>query len=257
MNRITSILFLLVLSQTAFPAELVLPGPQLTSASSVITVPTMANTPGALGGIFKTKVVVYNPTNFSYPIQVSLYSTSGLVNQKTIDMSAGQIRNYENFLDEVFEFDGAGAVNFDSLSLPGGNSKLVFLVNSEVYIDTDKGRYKTVVMNGIPLDPVSPGVSAYSTGITVDASNRTNIGFFNASSIANVIVAEVYDSSNKLIRTVSTTLPGGSWGQVPFDTFVNGGYISWKPSSLAYCYAVVVNNTSNDGSFIPATSYVP
>ena len=257
MKKMTSILFLLLFSKNAFPAELVPPSPQLTSASSVITVPTMANTPGALGGIFKTKVVMYNPTVFSYPIQVSLYSTNGLVEQKTIEMSAGQIRNYENFLQDVFAFGGAGAVNFDSLSLPGGNSKLVFLVNSEVYIDSDKGRFKTVVMNGIPLDPVSPGINAYSTGITADSSNRVNIGFFNASSIANVIVAEVYDSSNKLLRTVSTTLGGGSWGQVPLDTFVTGGYIAWKPSSSAYCYAVVVNNTSNDGSFIPAASYVP
>jgi hypothetical protein len=33
-----------------------------------------------------------------------------------------------------------------------------------------------------------------------------------------------------------------------------GGYI---PVSAAYCYAVVVHDTSNDGTFIPAVNYVP
>ena len=148
-------------------------------------------------------------------------------------------------------------MNFDSLSPPGGNSKLVFLVNSEVYIDGANGRYKTVVMSGIPLDPASPGINAYSTGITADSSNRVNIGCFNASFITNVIVAEVYDSSNRLLKTVSITLSGGSWKQVPLGASVTGGYIIWKPSSSAYCYAVVVNNSSNDGSFIPAANYIP
>ena len=70
-------------------------------------------------------------------------------------------------------------------------------------------------------------------------------------------MAEVFDASNQLIKTVSITLPGGSWGQVALGTNVVGGYISWKPSTIAYCYAVVVNNTSNDGSFIPAANYNP
>jgi len=253
----TSVLVLLLLLTPAYAAELAPPKAQVSSASPQITVPTMANTPGALGGIFKTKVVVFNPTFSAYPIQVTLYTSNGLVDQKTIYMSAGQIRNYENFLEEVFAFTGAGAVNFDSLTIPGGNLNYRFLVNSEVYIDGPNGRYKTTVMNGFPLDPVSPGANAYSTGITQDSSNRVNIGCFNASSLANIVVAEVYDSSNQLLKTVSITLPGGSWNQVALGITVTGGYITWKPSTIAYCYAVVVNNVSNDGSFIPAANSTP
>jgi len=257
MERIRLVLVFLFLLTPAYSAELTPPTAQISAASTQITVPTMANTPGALGGIFKTKLVLFNPSTFTYPIHVTLYGVNGLVDQKTIGMSAGQIRNYENFLEEVFAFSGAGAVNFDSLTIPGGSPNYRFLVNSEVYIDGPSGRFKTVVMTGTPLDPVSPGVNAYSTGITQDSSNRVNIGCFNASSLANIIVAEVYDSSNQIIKTVSITLSGGSWGQVPLGTSVTGGYISWKPSTIAYCYAVVVNNTSNDGSFIPAANYNP
>jgi len=120
MERISIVLVLLFLLTPAYSAELTPPTAQISAASTQITVPTMANTPGALGGIFKTKLVLFNPSSFTYPIHVTLYGVNGLVDQKTIGMSAGQIRNYENFLEEVFGFSGAGAVNFDSLTIPGG-----------------------------------------------------------------------------------------------------------------------------------------
>lgn len=238
-------------------AELVPPKSNIASPSPVITIPVMTNAPGALGGVFKTKVVLFNPTIFSFPVEISLYSTNGFVTKATINLAAGQIRNYENFLADVFSLTGAGTVNFDSLSLSGGNSNLSFLVSAEVYMDSDKGRFKTVVSTGPPLDPVSPTAAAYSTGITVDTDTRTNIGCFNTSFSTNVIIAEVYDSANRLITTVSLTVGGGSWTQVSLPNAVSGGYIRWRPASAAYCYAVVVNNTSNDGTFIPAVNYVP
>jgi hypothetical protein len=251
-------LFLLYSTIVTAAAEL-MPPPhsQVASASPVITIPVMTNSPGALGGVFKTKVVVLNPTIFSFPVEVSLYGTDGFVSKTTINLAAGQVRNYENFLAEVFSFSGAGTVNFDSLSLAGGNPNLKFLVSAEVYMDSDKGRFTTVVSTGAPLDPVSPTANAYSIGITVDGDTRTNLGCFNTSFSTNVISAEVYDSTNRLVTTVALTVGGGSWTQVSLPNAVSGGYIRWRPVSAAYCYAVVVNNTSNDGTFIPAVNYLP
>jgi hypothetical protein len=239
MKKVVAGCVLLLCALSLSSAELTPPKNKIATASPIITIPVMANTPGALGGIFKTKVVIFNPTIFSFPIEVSLYGTGGLVNKTTINMAAGQIRNYENFLEEVFTFTGAGTVNFDSLSLPGGNSNLDFLVNAEVYMDSEKGRFKTVVATGPPLDPISPSVSAYSLGVTVDANTRTNVGCFNTSFSTNVINADLYDASNKLVATVTLTLGGGSWNQVALTTPVAGGYIRWRPLASAYCYAVV------------------
>jgi len=253
---VTCMVFLLWMAVVS-GAELVPPKRNLASASPVITIPVMTNAPGALGGVFKTKVVLFNPTMFSFPVEISLYSTSGLVTKTTINLTAGQIRNYENFLADVFSLTGAGTVNFDSLSLSGGNSNLSFLVSAEVYMDSEKGRFKTVVSTGPPLDPISPTAAAYSTGITVDADTRTNIGCFNTFFSTNVIIAEVYDSANRLITAVSLTVGSGSWTQVSLPNAVSGGYIRWRPANAAYCYAVVVNNTSNDGTFVPAVNYVP
>jgi len=256
----TSVIGILIVQLSAmisFGAELIPPQSQVASASPIITIPVMTNAPGALGGIFKTKVVVFNPTIFSFPVEVSLYGTNGFVGKTTITLAAGQVRNYENFLAEVFSFTGAGTVNFDSLSLAGGNSSLKFLVSAEVYMDSANGRFKTVVSTGAPLDPVSPTANAYSIGITVDGDSRTNLGCFNTSFSTNVISAELYDSANRLITTIGLTVGGGSWTQVSLPNPVSGGYIRWRPASAAFCYAVVVNNTSNDGTFVPAVSYVP
>lgn len=256
-KSIAAVSLSLLLCGFGFASEFQAPKNELAAASPIITIPTMANTPGALGGIFKTKVVVFNPTDFAYPIEVSLYSTNGKVTQTVINMAAGQIRNYENFLEEVFNYQGAGTVNFDSLSLPGGTLGFRFLVSSEVYMDSEKGRFTTVVTTGPPLDPVTPGAKAYSVGITVNSTTRTNLGCFNTSFSTNLIDIEVYDSANKLVNTLHLTVPGASWTQVPLPTAVSGGYVLWKPLSPAYCYAVTVNNISNDGTFIPAVGVVP
>lgn len=256
-TALIALLFLLLPVASSFAAEVIPLQQQAAGASPLITIPVMTNAPGALVGVFKTKVVVFNPTISSFPVEVSLYGGNGFVAKTTINLFAGQVRNYENFLAEVFAYTGAGTVNFDSLSLPGGNANLKFLVSAEVYIDSPNGRFKTVVSTGAPLDPVSPTANAYSIGITVDGDNRTNLGCFNTSFSTNVISADLYDSANRLVTTIALTVGGGSWTQVGLPNSVSGGYIRWRPVSAAYCYAVVVNNTSNDGTFIPAVNYVP
>jgi hypothetical protein len=256
-KSIATVSLSLLLCAFGFASEFQPPKNELSTASPIITVPTMANTRGALGGIFKTKVVVFNPSIFSYPIEVSLYGANGKVARAVINMAAGQIRNYENFLEEVFNYQGAGTVNFDSLSLPGGILGFRFLVSSEVYMDSEKGRFTTVVTTGPPLDPVTPGAKAYSVGITVNSTQRTNLGCFNTSFSTNLIDVELYDSANQLLNTLHLAVPGASWIQVPLPTPVSGGYLLWSLLSPAYCYAVVVDNTSNDGTFIPAVSMAP
>jgi hypothetical protein len=83
-----------------------------------------------------------------------------------------------------------------------------------------------VVMTGTPLDPVSPSVNAYSTGITQDSSNRVNIGCFNASSSQHNRGRSMIPESDG--KTVSITLSRG-WGQVPLGTSVTGAIF---PGSL-------------------------
>ena len=73
----------------------------------------------------------------------------------------------------------------------------------------------------------------------------------------NEVQAELYDSAGNLVATLTITLTPQSWNQVSVPNNVVGGYIKFRPTLPAYCYAVVVDNTSNDGTFLQATEYAP
>ncbi|MSO22634.1 MAG: hypothetical protein EXQ58_05130 [Acidobacteria bacterium] len=82
------------------------------------------------------------------------------------------------------------------------------------------------------------------------------MGCFNDSSNPNTLIADVYDSSGQLVETLTLNMQGKSWKQVAIAQTVTGGYIKWRPLKDAYCYGVVVDNTSNDGTFIPTQEYL-
>ena len=132
MCTLTSFAGLLVLG--AFSVESKPSKRKLSFASSFVGVPVMSNIPGLFGAVWKTKVSILNPTDFSYPIQVILYDKTGKVGDITLMMSLGQIRNYDNFLADVFNYGGAGTVKFDSQSIAGGSDNNQFLVDAQVYI---------------------------------------------------------------------------------------------------------------------------
>lgn len=231
----------------------------LDSAAPYHVVPVMANNPGMFGAVFKTRVTLLNPTGFSYTIYVNLYSQNGKVGTRTIAISPHEAKNYENFLEDVFGYSGAGTVELDSwFDPPGGTSDYHFLVKAEVYTDSPSGEYKTVVATGAPFESIGSRFEAYTPGIFVGAASRANIGCFNdSSSSPNTIQAHLYSASGSLIRTYSLSLPPNGWSQTGIADAVSGGYILWQPQTVCYCYAVVVDNRSNDGAFIRATEYIP
>src|SRR5262245_61383850 len=97
---IMSVLVALALVTTSSAAE----QSNALGAFNTITIPVMANTPGLQGAFFKTRVVIFNPTQDSYAVDATLYSTAGQVSKVAINMAAGQVRNYDNFLQQIFNF---------------------------------------------------------------------------------------------------------------------------------------------------------
>ena len=244
MKRVVPCLLILLMAFDVIAAGSRRPKPSFSFASNFAIVPSMANVPGLFGAVWKTKVELFNPTPSDFSIQATLYDKTGQLQQKTINLSAGQLKTYQNFLSDVFGFSGAGAVKFDS-----GSDQNQFVLNAEVYTDTAHGRYITPVP-GLPYD--ASNSKSYSLGVSVDANNRTNIGALNDSSSANTITAELYDSSGSLVTTLTLTLAPNAWNQIAVPNDVSGGFIEFTPTLPAFCYAVVVNNVSNDGDFIPA-----
>jgi len=222
-------------------------------ASDFQTVPVMGNTPGANGSRFESYVAILNPTANSFPIDVTLYDSTGTVHTATITLAAGEQKTYENFLEEVFQYTGGGAVQFRSSDSAGGQRNNRFVINTEVL--TSGTRYNTVIP---VLEFLGSSSKSFAVGVNVDSTTRTNVGCMNQSDVQNTIVATVYDKSGtQNLGSVTLNLAPKAWGQAGVGTVVSNGYVQFTPSDNAVCYAVVVDNATNDGRFIAAAEYTP
>ena len=221
-------------------------------ASDSQTVPVMANTPGVGGATFQTYVAILNPTTSAYAVQVSLYDGAGVRHDATINLAAGELKTYDNFLDAVFHVTGGGAVTFQSSESTGGTHNNRFILSAEVR--TAGARYGTTIP---VLEFAGTSSRSFSPGITVSSTSRTNVGCFNQSDGANHVTATVFDASNVKVGSVDLNLAGNAWGQTALNAIVTGGYVQFDPSDSAVCYAVVVDNTTNDGRVVSAAEYQP
>jgi hypothetical protein len=227
----------------------------------------MANTGGRFGAHFKTRVVIYNPTPFGYSISARLYGPDGEVAVQTISIKREQYLVWDNFLEEVFNYRGAGAVTFDSwFDPPGGSVEHEYSITAEVYSDSPNGRYTTVVIDGDGSDAVFfgsraiPGLVVVNPGITVNEIQRVNLGLFNEWVDTSTILAHVGDAHGNIVETIEFNVPANSWAQKPINVPVENGFVSWScetSACAAHLWAVTVDNQSNDGRLVPPISYTP
>jgi len=254
MRRLISLMVLTraVITTSAFaqPAQHVR---DLAFASDAQTVPVVANVPGQ-GGTFQSYVAILNPTASAYSVTATLYDATGTKRTALIPLAAGELKTYTNFLDSVFNgFSGGGAVTFVSPDTSGGTRNNRFVISSEVRTGTS--RFATAVP---ALEFAGTSSRSFAPGITVDSNTRTNVGCFDQSGAVNSIKATILDNTGKqTLGTVTLNLAPNAWGQTAVNTIVSGGYVQFDPTDSAVCYAVVVDNSTNDGRFISAAEYRP
>ena len=222
-------------------------------ASDSLTVPVMINASGFGGATFATYAALMNPTSKSFPVQVTLYS-AGTKTLRTITLAAGELKSYQNFLNEVFTFSGLGTVRFQSGVEVGGSSDNLFILSAEIYTTASGVRYGTSLPT---LEFPGTDSRSFSVGITVDASNRVNVGCFNESTVGNTVTATVFNGTGAQVTTLQLQLGPNTLGQKAVTAAVSGGYVRFDPSGPASCYAVVANNTTNDARFIAAVEFTP
>ncbi len=223
------------------------------SSGAYQLLPTAANTPGAFGAFFKTKIDFLNPTPFSYQVFVTFQNKDGKQPSQSFSIAPNELKSWDNFL-EAFGWTGAGALQFDSfLDPPGGSDTFEFIISAEIYTESPSGKYRTPVE--VESGSISTTWPAFSSGINVNSQERTNLGcvsFFQA----QTVMAEIHGSDGTTLDTFPIPLVGFGWNQIPLNLPVTNGYVKWIPSSSAHCWAVVVNNKSNDGNLIPAAQYL-
>lgn len=246
MISLTALTLAVVVAAAPASAQTMRPVALNSFASDFQTIPVMGNTPG-VGATFQTYVALLNPTPSSFAVQVSLYDNFGTKRDASITLAAGELKTYENFLDEVFHYIGGGAVTFRS---PGPDSRFIITVE----VRTSGTRFST----SIPaLEFAGSSSRSFAAGISINSNTRTNIGCFNQSSAPNNVTATVYDSAKQVVGTVSLNLPANAWGQAGVPSIVSNGYVQFEPTEAAVCYAVVVDNSTADGRFISAAEYRP
>ena len=225
----------------------------LAFASDFQTVPVVANVAG-IGGAFQSYVALFNPTSSAFSVTASLYDATGTKRTALIPLAAGELKTYTNFLDAVFSgFSGGGAVTFTSPDTSGGTRNNRFIVNTEVR--TAGTRYSTAIP---VLEFAGTGSRSFAPGITVDSNTRTNIGCFDQSGAANSVKATILDNTGtQTIGTVTINLAANGWRQTAVNSIVSNGNVQFDPNDSAVCYAVVVDNVTNDGRFISAAEYKP
>jgi hypothetical protein len=199
-------------------------------------------------------VALFNPTASAYSVQVSLWDAVGVKHDAVITLAAGEVKTYTNFLDAVFQgYTGGGAVTFRSSDSAGGTRNNRFIIDAEVR--TSGTRFGTSVP---ALEFAGTSSRSFSPGVTVGAAARTNIGCFDQSGSPNSIKVTILDGSGtQILGTQTINLGANAWSQTSVPTIVTNGTVQFDPSDSAVCYAVVVDNSSNDGRFIMASEYRP
>ena len=206
-------------------------------------IPTAANNPGRFGAHYKTRVVIFNPTERDYSITARLYDGTGLVGREEIQIDANRYYVWDNFLEDVFDYRGGGGI---WLRAPEEEDR--FYVTAEVYTDSPNGRFSTTVVNGI-FPVFSEGYeSNYNVGISVNESRRTNIGVLNWDTKPSSIEAKVFDSSGTLVQTIGFELEPEAWQQKSIRPAaeVEDGFVQWDiygESEAHYFYAHVTHVT--------------
>ena len=205
-------------------------------------IPTTANVAGRFGGIFKTNLTLANLSQDDIEVTAKLYGARGLVKEESISLEATTYYSWNNFLGSLFEYRGAGAVEFTA-------EKPFQVASVEVFIDTSSGRNTTVVLNQ-PTPPLVYTGSAISLGVNVNDGKRTNIGVFNSSSQSQTVTARVHsgESGADPVQVIRFDLPAKGYSQKSVSARVENGFISWQIPQEAYLYVVSVDNSSNDGT---------
>ena len=227
------------------------PGALAVGAVSHLLLPTSANVNGAYGAIFRTKVSIFNAVDAAYQIRIGLSVSGGEIDHKYLTISPLQTVTFDNILQDVFAYYGGGAIDLDS-----GHASYVFIVSSQVYVDTGAGRYTTAVQFADDLGAIVPSRPGYVVGVSVNGSSRTNIGCASNSPYDQTITFQAYDSGGYVVGSpFSFLLRAWAWDQFAYGGSLTNGGIQVRATQNAVCYGVEVNNLSNDGTYQLATPF--
>ena len=220
------------------------PAPLVVGAVSHVLLPTSAYLNGQYNSVYKTRISISNVTGYAYAIRAGFSKETGEVADRTFTMLAYETRTWDNFLGEVLQTSGAGAIDFDS-----GDTAYRFIVSAQVYVDGPNGRFSTAVQSADEAGTIVSGRPGYVIGISANGFDRTNFGCASDSPLPQTITGRVYSPSNAFLGEISFDMNPWGWMQASVNIGVTNGTMMISSTQRAVCYGVVVDNVSNDGTF--------
>lgn len=217
-----------------------------------------AQTPGVNGTSWRTELNVFNAgTNAATVSLLFLPSSGGSVISRSLFLAPRQSFTYANALLDLFNVaTGAGALAIEATSA-GTNADL--RVTSRTFTTGFTGTYGQSVPD---VHPEALERTLYVTGISANASFRTNIGLVNrgASDVSTQLT--LYNETGSVLASKSLVLGANSFQQSPlaavFPEIAGGVYdvltmrLTAASQDAVSAYASVVDNRTQDPIYIQA-----
>ncbi|HYO77060.1 MAG TPA: PKD domain-containing protein, partial [Thermoanaerobaculia bacterium] len=231
-----------------------------TSGSYRTLVSVAAQTPGAGNTSWRTELNVFNAGSSTANISlVYIPNGGGNVITRTLSLGGKQSKTYANALLDLFNIsNGAGAVTVDA-TIAGGTADL--RVTSRTFTTGAIGTYGQAVPD---VRPEALEQTLYVTGISANASYRTNIGLVNRESSPVSVDLTLFNGIGNTLATRTVSVAANSFQQNGlagyFPVIEGGSYdaltmkiVAAKANAISG-YASVVDNRTQDPIYIQATA---
>jgi len=209
-----------------------------------------SHNPGAHGSLWRTDLALLNLSGVSTSANVVFHGNDGTTASLTTRIPNGQ----QIIVDDVV--GQLGIVGSGSLEI---RSDEPILASSRTFNARQDGTFG-LTLDGVPEEAtLSAGASTWLPQLRQDEKFRTNIGLVNTGDTEARIRIFLYDASGEEIASKSRRLQPGGWLQLnkPFvrlarrtDIVAGAARILVASGHGVIGYAVVIDNTTNDGNAI-------
>ncbi len=173
----------------------------------------VANAGGRAGAEWKTTLEIANLAPIENRVKLELLpgGTDGTPLRKTLILKPGQTLSWQNAVDELFSFGGAGALRL----LPRFGPVVVRSLTANVFAAGPPGELLPALTDA---DAIHTGVRARLAGLAHDpaegAAVRTNIGFLNLAPIPILVRLEPFGGGSRALGRFEASLEPSEFVQI-------------------------------------------
>ncbi len=230
-----------------------IPPTMLDQAASRLVIPTVAAQPGFNTTRWATELTLVNPSDIEVQAELIFHPDNGSVTT-SVDrlIPEGSVLYVNDLLRDLFGVEGAGWLEVQA------SEGLV--AGCRIFNDAAAGTFGQFVP-ALPWPEENTQGTVVIPGLRSDLGFRTNLGLTSLSGIDTTVEITAYSAAGPALGTVDIPLPGGAFVQLlkVLDRTFGFEGAAWleiqssDPESLFTAHASVIDGSTGDPSFIPAS----